>query len=285
MDYYTTFFEIDQLIHGYGSYVGKDTVEDLGLSLQSWSTLDFAASLAPDRHPGLTSEDNVAKRVYDLSIELFRGKELFDESLSREQHRQIVLNDMTSRPEVDNSSLLDLSTFLRDPRTGEDVGYLACWIEDGTTLVLKTVGYVEKVRKTKVFAMAVLETLKRARDTWGCSKVACALMNENSTALSERVGGKSIRHAYRLYYHKPSESALNMAVASVATDAREQKETHGSLKRQPTAATTHVPLVSDLRAMGQEQGAQESLNRQQQQQQQQPHQLARRSRGRPMARL
>lgn len=252
-------------------------MEDLGLSSQSWGTLDFAASLAPDRHPQLTTENNVAKRVYDLSIELFQGKELFDESLSREQHRQIVLNDMISRPEVDNSSLLDLSTFLTNPRTGEDVGYLACWIEDGTTLVLKTVGYVEKVRKTKVFAMAVLEVLKRARDTWGCSKVACALMNENSTALSERVGGKSVRHVYRLYYHKPSEpTLLNTTAVPSTTDAGKTKNTHGSLKIQPAAATNLVSLeVSDLRAMGYEQHAQE----------QRLCRLARLSHGRPVARL
>ncbi|GJJ69984.1 minichromosome maintenance protein 10 [Entomortierella parvispora] len=231
VDYYTTFFEIDQLIHGYSSYVGRDTVEDLGLSLQYWNTLNFAASLVPERHPGLTDEDNVARRVYDLSIELFRGKELFDESLSRNHHRQLVLNDMISRPEVDNSSLLDLSSFLRDPRTGEDLGYLACWIENGTTLVLKTVGYVEKVRKTKVFAMAVLETLKRARDHWGCSKVACALMNESSAGLSERVGGESIRHVYRLYYHQLSDpSSVHNASSSSSSNNNNTSFTDDSLK-------------------------------------------------------
>ncbi|KAG0210623.1 hypothetical protein BGX28_009148 [Mortierella sp. GBA30] len=203
MDYYTTFFRIDPMIEGYKRYTRGVTPSHLYFDMQYWNTLDFAASLTPERHPELTAQDNTAKRIYDLSVELFRGKELFDESLSRKDHRQIVLNDMISRPQVDNASMLDLSSFIVDLTTGEDAGYIAAWVENHDTLVLKTIGFTPKVRKTKIFAVSLLETLMRAKDHWGCVKVACALMNENSTAISEKLGGKSVRHVYRLYIHQP----------------------------------------------------------------------------------
>jgi hypothetical protein len=189
--------------------------------MQFWNTLDFASSLSPERHPLLTPQDNVAKRVYDLSIELFRGKELFDEGLTRQNHRQIVLNDMISRPQVDNASLLDLSSFIVDPQNGEDVGYMACWVEDNDTLVLKTVGFVPRVRKSKVFALALVETMKRARDVWGCIRVACALMNENSASISEHVGGESVRHIYRLYMHHPPPPAVHSELSQQQAELTE----------------------------------------------------------------
>ncbi|KAF9289307.1 hypothetical protein BGZ68_009614 [Mortierella alpina] len=221
VDYYTTFFDIHPMTEGYRNYTRGLTLNQLHFDMQYWNTLDFEASLTPEKHPNLTSQDDVAKRIYDLSIDLFRGKELFDESMPRENHRHMVLSDMVSRPEVDNASLLDLSSFVVDRTTGEDVGYIAAWVENHDTLVIKTVGFIPRLRKTKVFAISLLETLMRAKDHWGCSKAACALMNENSAGLSERVAGKSVRHVYRLYVHNP-----NAVVNSQLTGQPQQEGDH-----------------------------------------------------------
>ncbi|KAG0030540.1 hypothetical protein BGZ82_007399 [Podila clonocystis] len=275
VDYYTTFFEINQMIAGFERYLKGAQLESYGMALQPWNTLDFAASLNPDRNPDLSPEDNVAKRIYDLSIVLFRGKELFDEGLSRKNHRQIVLNDMISRPEVDNTSLLDMSWFIVEPSTGEDIGYLAAW-KEGETLVLKTAGFVPKVRKSKVYAIALLETIKRARAVWGCTRAAGALMNENSSAISEYLSGPATRHTYRLYVHRPAtspgaqegHSTVNIkevehaqatpALASQKTDSSSNSSSNAQLQRQ-----------QELRA----------------QQNQRVRLLAQRTQGRPMARL
>ncbi|KAG0328202.1 hypothetical protein BGZ99_005868 [Dissophora globulifera] len=206
-DYYSTFNEIDTFLNGFIDYTCNQSIEDAGFIMQPWNTLDFPASLTPERHPELTPQDDVAKRVYDLSIEMFRGKELFDDGLTRQHHRLIVLNDMVSRPEVDNASLMDLSSFVVDRHNGRDVGYLACWVENHDTLVLKTIGFIEKIRKTKAFAIGVRETVQRAKQHWGCTKVACALMNGNTVQINERITGKGIRHVYRLYIHQPSAPA------------------------------------------------------------------------------
>ncbi|KAG0368975.1 hypothetical protein BC939DRAFT_499730 [Gamsiella multidivaricata] len=207
-DYYSAFFDMDQLLENYYKYVHGDTLEKLGLLLQPWNTLDFPASLNPERHPDLTPQDNVAKRVYDLSLELFRGKEFFDDTFSRMNHRQVVLNDMISRPEVDNASLMDLSTFVVDSMTGEDIGYVACWVENNETLVIKTLGFLSKARKTKAFAVSILEIAQRAKDRWACTKVVCALMNSNTVLSAERVAGKSLRHVYRLYIHQQPKPTM-----------------------------------------------------------------------------
>lgn len=233
VDYYTTFFEINQMIAGFERYLKGATLESYGMALQPWNTLDFAASLNPDRNPGLSPQDNVAKRVYDLSIVLFRGKELFDEGLSRENHRQIVLNDMISRPEVDNASLLDLSWFIVEPSTGEDIGYLAAW-KEGDTLVLKTAGFVPKVRKSKIYAIALLETIKRARATWGCIRAAGALMNENSSAISEYLSGPATRHTYRLYMHQPTTTVRDQD--SDATENNNKVNEHAQATVTATAS-------------------------------------------------
>ncbi|KAF9913338.1 hypothetical protein EC991_000100 [Linnemannia zychae] len=288
-DYYSTFFHIDNIIDGYVKYTCGEGLDSIGLGMQFWNTLDFASSLSPERHPELTPQDNVSKRVYDLSIELFRGKELFDEGFSRQNHRQIVLNDMISRPQVDNASLLDLSSFIVDPQNGEDVGYMACWVEDHDTLVLKTVGFVPRVRKSKVFAFALVDTMRRARDVWGCTKVACALMNENSASISERVGGKSVRHVYRLYMHHPKPPV----VYSEQTHQPEQQptETHtlpeSSLSTQATSSpkstesivTATTPSMEALQKRKQDMRLQMYWNQERQ------RALAQRSRGRAMARL
>ncbi|ORZ26553.1 hypothetical protein BCR41DRAFT_201216 [Lobosporangium transversale] len=99
MDYYSTFFHIDDLLEGYQAYTHGVSLESVGLILQPWNTLDFQASLNPEKHPELSStpQDDVAKRLYDLSIGMFRGKEFFDEGFTRSNHRQVVLNDMVSR--------------------------------------------------------------------------------------------------------------------------------------------------------------------------------------------
>ncbi|KAF9315042.1 hypothetical protein BG003_003543 [Podila horticola] len=273
VDYYTTFFEINQMIAGFERYLKGAQLESYGMALQPWNTLNFAASLNPDRNPDLSPEDNVAKRVYDLSIVLFRGKELFDEDLSRENHRQIVLNDMISRPEVDNTSLLDLSWFIVEPSTGEDIGYLAAW-KEGETLVLKTVGFVPKVRKSKVYAIALLETIKRARAVWGCTRAAGALMNENSSAISEYLSGPATRHTYRLYVHR------------LATDVQDSHVTASNKK------TEHVQAIQAMANQKPDSSLTPSPNAQAQRQQdirvqQNLHlkRLAQRSQGRPMARL
>ncbi|KAG0053621.1 hypothetical protein BGZ83_000762 [Gryganskiella cystojenkinii] len=295
-DYYSTFFEIDEAINGYTNYVTGDTLEQHELVLQPWNTLDFAASLNPERHPRLSAEDDVAKRIYDLSIEMFRGKEFFDESLSREDHRRIVLNDMISRPEVDNASLLDLSSFLVDPRTGEDLGYLANWIENGV-LVLKTVGVLDKIHKTKIYAIAVLETMQRAKAVWGCDQVTCALMNEVSVGRSERVGGKSVRHVYRLYMYRPTAVPASVSVKdhvssqqpqqTITADSSLEIENHGKKQSLETAAcpfevSSSSPTTS-LSAMQKED--QEKKARLLWMQQQRLKSLAQRSRGRVIARL
>ncbi|KAF9551143.1 hypothetical protein EC957_010029 [Mortierella hygrophila] len=291
VDYYSTFFHIDNIIDGYTNYTRGETLDSIHLGIQFWNTLDFASSLSPERHPNLTPQDNVAKRVYDLSIELFRGKELFDEGFTRQNHRQIVLNDMISRPQVDNSSLLDLSSFVVDPQNGEDVGYMACWVEDNDTLVLKTVGFVPRVRKSKVFAFALVETMKRARDVWGCTKVACALMNENSAAISERVGGKSVRHVYRLYIHRPAPPVVH-SEQSQQHQQSQAAETHTlpevSLKSTESSnnnSTTHPASPSPpLNAESLRKG-QQDIRLQMYWDQQRQKALALRSRGRAMARL
>ncbi|KAF9385812.1 hypothetical protein CPB97_004441 [Podila verticillata] len=275
VDYYTTFFEINQMIAGFERYLKGATLESYGMALQPWNTLDFPASLNPDRNPDLSPQDNVAKRVYDLSIVLFRGKELFDEGLSRENHRQIVLNDMISRPEVDNASLLDLSWFIVEPSTGEDIGYLAAW-KEGDTLVLKTVGFVPKVRKSKVYAIALLETIKRARTAWGCIRAAGALMNENSSAISEYLSGPATRHTYRLYMHQPT--------TTVCDHDSDTKETNNNVNEHAQAtvtATTSQKTSASLTS-----SANDQLKRQQlrlaHMNQRMKHP---RSQGRPMARL
>ncbi|KAF9091287.1 hypothetical protein BGX23_005289 [Mortierella sp. AD031] len=290
-DYYSTFFHIDNIIDGYTKYTRGETLDSIGLCMQFWNTLDFASSLTPERHPELTAQDNVAKRVYDLSIVLFRGKELFDEGFSRQNHRQIVLNDMISRPQVDNASLLDLSSFIVDPQNGEDVGYMAGWVEDDDTLVLKTVGFVPRVRKSKVFAFALIETMKRARDVWGCTKVACALMNENSASISERVGGKSVRHVYRLYMHRPPPPVVHPEQSS---HQHEQPSEPVSLPEaslhQTTTATVHNTARTNAASSSSSspdhlQKRQQDMRLQMYWNQERQKLLAQRSRGRALARL
>lgn len=263
------------MIAGFERYLKGAQLESYGMALQPWNTLDFAASLNPDRNPDLSPEDNVAKRVYDLSIVLFRGKELFDEGLSRENHRQIVLNDMISRPEVDNASLLDLSWFIVEPSTGEDIGYLAAW-KEGETLVLKTVGFVPKVRKSKVYAIALLETIKRARAVWECTRAAGALMNENSSAISEYLSGPATRHTYRLYVHRPTTFA----------DAQDSHATADNKKTEHAQATpvmtTHKTDSSSTPLSNAQRQRQQDLRAQQSQRMKL---LAQRSQGRPLARL
>ncbi|KAG0005427.1 hypothetical protein BGZ79_004844 [Entomortierella chlamydospora] len=237
MDYYSTFFDIDQFLTGYEDYSQNVSPEEAGISMQYWNLLDFPASLNPERHPELSPQDNVSRRVYDLSMEMFHGKEFFDDDFSPENHRKIVLNDMISRPEVDNASLTDLSSFVVDSATGQDVGYLACWVEDHDTLVMKTVGFVSRVRKTKVFAIAVRETARRAKEHWGCTRVACALMNGNTVGINERVCGESIRHVYRLYMHQPSTTTVSTE-QHVQDDAPERYAV--TLQRQPASNTTSV---------------------------------------------
>ncbi|KAG0260461.1 hypothetical protein DFQ27_003518 [Actinomortierella ambigua] len=203
VDYYTMYYDMDPFIDRLSKYCKDVPLESTGFALQAWNTLDFTASLNPERHPALSAEDNVARRVYDLSIRMFGGKDLFDEQVTRETHRRVVLNDLISRPEVDLASLLDLSSFVVDIKTGQDVGYLACWVENQDTLVMKTVGYVPEVHHTRVFAYTILETNKRARQAWGCTRNALALMNDRTTSQTEYIVGPSTRHVYRLYVHKP----------------------------------------------------------------------------------
>ncbi|KAF9150642.1 hypothetical protein BG015_007525 [Linnemannia schmuckeri] len=292
-DYYSTFFHIDSIIDGYTNYTHGETLDHIHLAMQFWNTLDFASSLSPERHPYLTPQDNVAKRIYDLTIELFRGKELFDEGFTRQNHRQIVLNDMISRPQVDNASLLDLSSFIVDPQNGEDVGYMACWVENNDTLVLKTVGFVPRVRKSKVFAFALLETMKRARDVWGCTKVVCALMNENSASISERVGGKSVRHVYRLYIHHPASTVVH----SEQSQQQQQTQAVGvhtlpevslkSTKSSSNSRTAHPASASSPSSRNADslQQRQQDIRLQMYWDQQRQNVLAQRSRGRVMAHL
>ncbi|KAF8948565.1 hypothetical protein BGZ47_004079 [Haplosporangium gracile] len=294
-DYYSTFFHIDSIINGYINYTRGETLDNIHLGMQFWNTLDFASSLSPERHPYLTPQDNVAKRIYDLTIELFRGKELFDEGFTRQNHRQIVLNDMISRLQVDNTSLLDLSSFIVDPQNGEDVGYMACWVEDNDTLVLKTVGFVPRVRKSKVFAFALLETMKRARDVWGCTKVACALMNENSASISERVGGKSVRHVYRLYIHHPAPTVVHSAQSQQQQQQQIQAaEAHTlpgaslrSTESSSNSRTAHPASASSSPSLNADslQQRQQNIRPQMCWDQQRQKVLAHRSHGRAMARL
>ncbi|KAG0240445.1 hypothetical protein BGW41_006966 [Actinomortierella wolfii] len=208
VDYYSMYYDIDPFIERLSKYCKGVPLESTGFALQAWNTLDLEASLSPERHPTLTAEDNVAKRIYDLSLRMFGGKELFDEQVTRETHRRVVLNDLISRPEVDYASLLDLSSFVIDVKTGKDVGYLACWVENQDTLVMKTVGYVPEVHHTKVFAYTILETNKRARDNWGCKRNALALMNSKTTGQTEYIVGPSRRHIYRLYAHMPAATDI-----------------------------------------------------------------------------
>ncbi|KAK3835493.1 MAG: hypothetical protein J3R72DRAFT_215223 [Linnemannia gamsii] len=292
-DYYSTFFHIDKIIDGYVNYTRGEGLDSIGLDMQFWNTLDFAASLSPERHPGLTPQDNVSKRIYDLSIELFRGKELFDEGFSRQNHRQIVLNDMISRPQVDNASLLDLSSFIVDPQNGEDVGYMACWVEDNDTLVLKTVGFVPRVRKSKVFAFALVDTMRRARDVWGCTRVSCALMNESSASISEHVGGKSVRHVYRLYIHRPTPPVVHSEQSHQQQQQQQPTETHALPEASlQTAAATSSKSTKGMSAASSSSSSVESLQKRQQDMrlqmywnQERQKVLAQRSRGRAMARL
>ncbi|KAF9116758.1 hypothetical protein BGX27_011072 [Mortierella sp. AM989] len=245
VDYYSTFFNVDKFLSGFEGYTRNTSFEELGLGMQYWNTLDFPASLNPMRHPELSSQDDVAKRIYDLSLEMFHGKEFFDDKFTQENHRNIVLGDMISRPEVDNASLMDLSSFVVDPVTGEDIGYLACWMEDDT-LVLKTIGFVSKVRKTKVFAIAVRETTARAKDHWGCTRVSCALMNANMAGLTERVCGESVRHTYRLYMHQSNTSTVSIEHCRNDSNQEEQAVVNKTPIRQPTAsASALVSLETD----------------------------------------
>ena len=199
---------------------------------------------------------------------------------------------MISRPQVDNASLLDLSSFIVDPQNGEDVGYMACWVEDNDTLVLKTVGFVPRVRKSKVFAFALVETMKRARDVWGCTKVVCALMNENSAAISERVGGKSVRHVYRLYIHRPAPPVVHSEQSQQYRQAQ-AAETHTlpevSLKSTDSSSnnnTAHPALPSSSPLSTEPpQNGQQDIRLQMYWNQQRQKVLALRSRGRAMARL
>ncbi|KAF9129747.1 hypothetical protein BGW39_003854 [Mortierella sp. 14UC] len=291
-DYYSTFFHIDNIIDGYVKYTRGEGLDSIGLGIQFWNTLDFASSLSPERHPGLTPQDNVSKRIYDLTIELFRGKELFDEGFSRQNHRQIVLNDMISRPQVDNASLLDLSSFIVDPQNGEDVGYMACWVEDHDTLVLKTVGFVPRVRKSKVFAFALVDTMKRARDVWGCTKVVCALMNENSASISERVGGKSVRHVYRLYMHHPIPPVVHPEQSQQQEQQVTETHTLPEASLQAVAATSsskseesNAVAVATSPSVESLQKRQQDMRLQMYWNQERQKVLAQRSRGRAMARL
>ncbi|KAG0281709.1 hypothetical protein BGZ95_000049 [Linnemannia exigua] len=293
-DYYSTFFHIDNIINGYVNYTRGEGLDSIGLGMQFWNTLDFAASLSPERHPELTPQDNVSKRVYDLSIELFRGKELFDEGFTRQNHRQIVLNDMISRSQVDNASLLDLSSFIVDPQNGEDVGYMACWVEDNDTLVLKTVGFVPRVRKSKVFAFALVDIMRRARDVWGCTKVVCALMNENSVSISEHVGGKSVRHVYRLYMHRPTPSVVHSERSHQHQHQQQPTEIPAlpEASLQAAAAATSLNSAEGITTASPPSPSEESLQKRQQDMrfqmywnQQRQKVLAQRSRGRAMARL
>ncbi|KAF8937977.1 hypothetical protein EDD21DRAFT_365960 [Dissophora ornata] len=293
-DYYTTIFDIDRFLDGYENYTCNQPFESIGLAMQPWNTLDFPASLSPEHHPDLTPQDNVAKRVYNLTVEMFRGKELFDDTLSREHHRHIVLNDMISRPEVDNASMMDLSSMVVDTVTGEDVGYLGCWIENDDTLVLKTIGFLSKVRKNKAFAIGIRETVRRAKDHWGCTKVACALMNDSTVHISERPVGKGVRHVYRLYVHMPAAT-----VSQTNQDHHEQgveehvPETPSGLSQpttkvkttQPTIKVSPTVAIDDAQIPERLQKKQSEIRLQMYWEQQRLKHLAQRSRGRAMARL
>ncbi|KAF9359834.1 hypothetical protein BGX26_011302 [Mortierella sp. AD094] len=286
VDYYSTFFNIDQFLAGFGDYTQNVAFEEIGLAMQYWNTLDFPASLNPDRHPELSPQDNVARRVYDLTMEMFHGKEFFDNKFSLENHRNIILNDMISRPEVDNTSLTDLSSFVVDSATGQDIGYLACWVEGHDTLVMKTVGFVSRVKKTKAFAIAVRETARRAKDHWGCTRVVCALMNASSAGITERVGGESVRHVYRLYMHQPSTVTVSIEQHVQDNTPEGYAVISKTLQRQPTSnTTTSVSLAMDgltensLQKQDTDTRVQMYLDRQRLQY------LGQRSKGRVMARL
>ncbi|KAF9438994.1 hypothetical protein BGZ76_001889 [Entomortierella beljakovae] len=226
VDYYTNIFDIDQFLTGFENYSKNAPPEELGLGMQYWNTLDFSASLNPGRHPDLTYRDNVAKRIYDLSIEMFRGKDFFDESFSVENHRNIVLNDMISRSEVDDASLIDLSSFVVDAASGSGLGYIAAWMESDT-LVLKTLGFVQRARKNKVFAVAIRETVRRAKEHWGCTKVACALINHDIASIAQKLVGKSIQHTYRLYMYQPKPTSVS---------AEQSQASNKALPKQPMAS-------------------------------------------------
>ncbi|KAF9934058.1 hypothetical protein BGZ65_003926 [Modicella reniformis] len=281
VDFYACFFNIDQLIDRVPLYANGETFERMGVRVEPWNTLDFPASLYPEKHPELTPRDNVAKRLYDLSFELFRGKEFFDEAFSREYHRKMVLNDIISRPEVDNASFLDLSTFMVDEATGKDVGYLACWVENKDTLVMKTIGFVPSFRKTKAFSIIIPETSRRAKEVWGCTKVVLALMNENTTSMTDSIGGKNVRHVYRLYTHNPNSKAASQAQGQAST----KRVTIAATAATVTTAldVSYVPSINE-QTQDQLQRRQQELRSQMYWRQQHSTRLAERS-SQAMARL
>ncbi|KAF9973631.1 hypothetical protein BGZ73_003127 [Actinomortierella ambigua] len=239
VDYYTMYYDIDPFIERLSKYCKNVPLESTGFTLQAWNLLDFASSLNPEHHPELTAEDNVARRVYDLSVRMFGGKEFFDEQVTPETHRRVVLNDMISRPEVDYASLLDLSSFVVDVKTGQDVGYLACWVENDT-LVMKTVGYVPEVHHTRVFAYTILETNKRAREVWGCKRNALALMNDRTTGQTEYIVGPSTRHVYRLYVHKPQTASAGPIVDKSYQPATATKTHRTTINTPPRPLEIHA---------------------------------------------
>lgn len=279
-------------MQGTVQFRNDQTFERMGVRVEPWSTLDFAASLYPERHPELTHKDDVARRLYDLSVELFRGKDFFDEPFSRENHRSLVLNDMISRPELDHASFMDLSTFMVDEATGKDIGYLGCWVENGDTLVLKTIGFVPEFRKTKAFSIIVEETCKRAKEVWGCTRVVLALMNEYTTTLSEVICGESVRHIYRLYVHNPTAEAASQ-VQQQGRHEPPQGQQAPSIKKVTIAATAATVTALDISSVpSMNEQTQDQLQKHQRElrlrmywDQQRLKQLAQRSRGRVMASL
>lgn len=295
MDFYSTFFDIDAVIERGPLFADGHTFENTGVRVEPWSTLDFAGSLDPERHPELTPRDNVAKRLYDLSLELFHGKDFFDDAFTRENHRNLVLNDMISRPEVDHASFMDLSTFMVDEATGKDLGYLACWVENGDTVVMKTIGFVPSFRKSRAFSIVVPETCRRAKEVWGCTRCVLALMNEYVSNLAEMIVGESVRHVYRLYAHNPGSKVASQVQQDDRCEALSQEGQQApSIKKVTIAATSasvanaldisSVPSIND-QTKDQLQRHQRELRLRTYWDQQRSNRLARRSGGRILASL
>ncbi|KAF9208969.1 hypothetical protein BGZ49_006941 [Haplosporangium sp. Z 27] len=285
VDYYSCFFDMDDFLDGYSRYTENITLEQLGLKAQYWNTLDLQASLNPEKHPELSSQDDIAKRVYNLTLEMFRGKDFFDEEYSLENHRKIGLNDMISRPEVDNASLLDLSSIIVDTATGKDVGFLACWVEN-QSLIVKTTGFVSRLRKTKAFAINIRDAAIRAKEYWGCTRAVAALMNSDTAGLVERCGGNSVRHVYRLYMHNPNTETVSIEQSLCTHVAEGQPPLSETLRRQPTAnMETLLSLETDGLAENLLQKRETDLRVQMFLEKQRQRYLAQRSRGRPMARM
>ncbi|KAI1316675.1 hypothetical protein EDD11_009631 [Mortierella claussenii] len=287
-DYYSNFYQMDAMLKVYPMATKGDTLERHGLKLQPWNTLDLTASLSPERHSDLTHEDDVARRIHEVTLGMFRGKALFDEQVSRLTHRQVVLNDMISRLEVDHESMMDLSSFVVDMKTGEDVGYFFCWVENKDTFVMKTAGFLEKLWGSKVYPMAILESLQRAKDHWGCTRVACALMNDFSTAICEKIAGRDVQHVCRLYMYKGEDSIMQTDKGQGLQQPKQQRQSSGSpssaVLEAVTAAATAIPAVND-QTVEQLQKQQDEKKLQMYLEHQRWRQLSQHSRGRAMARL